>query len=325
MDEIASKSFGDSLRRIVRWFDGHAEVAPPVAGQPKRIDRFRLIPFLGMHLGCLAVCWVGYSHIALAIAIGLYLIRMFAITGFYHRYFSHRTFKTSRWFQFVMAFVGCSCAQRGPMWWAGHHRHHHNHSDEEVDLHSPGQDGFLWSHMLWFLTKSGSATTMKNVRDWQKFPEIVFLDRFDWIAPGVLGLGLWGLGAWLGHHFPSLHTSGAQMFVYGFFISTVVVYHATYTINSLAHQYGSQRFNTGDDSRNNIWLALLTLGEGWHNNHHFYPASLRQGFYWWEIDITFYILWTMKQVGLVWDLRPVPLAELEHKRLAGTPAEKSLS
>ncbi len=277
--------------------------------------------FILMHLACLAVIWVGWSPVAIATATGLYLLRMFVITGFYHRYFSHRTFKTSRAFQFIMALIGCTSAQRGPMWWAGHHRNHHNHSDDERDVHSPRWYGFVWSHMLWFLTESGTATPLDKVRDWKKFPEIVFLDRFDWIAVIVFGAAIWGVGSLLGHVAPSLHTSGPQLFVWGFFISTIVLYHATYTINSLAHKFGSRRFETTDDSRNNFWLAILTLGEGWHNNHHYYPASLRQGFYWWEIDITFYVLWLFKQIGLVWDLRPVPTGALHKDRVSTRPVQ----
>ena len=251
---------------FLKWFDGHTSLSEPQDLDSDRIDRIRVVPFILMHLACGLVYWVGYSHIALAVAIGLYLLRMFVITGFYHRYFSHRAFQTSRAVQFIAACIGCMCAQRGPLWWAGHHRHHHKHSDEFDDLHSPGIHGFIWSHMLWFLAKSGMATPMQNVQDWKKYPEIVFIDRFDWIPLLVFGFGLYGLGAVLGHYFPGLQTSGWQIFVWGFFISTVVVYHATYTINSLAHKFGSRRYDTGDDSRNNFWLAILTLGEGWHNN-----------------------------------------------------------
>jgi stearoyl-CoA desaturase (delta-9 desaturase) len=304
----------------IRWFDGHAASPAVDPIEAEKIDWVRVMPFVAMHLGCALVIWVGFSWAALGVAVGLYLLRMFVITGFYHRYFSHRTFKTSRWLQFAMGFVGCTAAQRGPMWWAGHHRHHHIHSEEPPDRHSPVQHGFLWSHMLWFLNKSSVVTPMEKVRDWGKFPELVFLDRFDWLPVILFGGAMWGLGWGLGWAFPGLHTSGWQMFVWAFFVSTVVVYHATYTINSLAHQFGSRRFATTDDSRNNFWLALLTLGEGWHNNHHHYPAAIQQGFYWWEIDITYYVLWMMKQVGLVWDLRHVP-EEALHRRREGASGD----
>jgi stearoyl-CoA desaturase (delta-9 desaturase) len=244
--------------------------------------------------------------VAVAVAAALYGMRMFAITGFYHRYFSHRAFMTSRWCQFVFAAIGTAAVQRGPLWWAAHHRHHHAHSDQPDDIHSPHHYSFLWSHMGWFTSRSNFATNLKAVPDLVKFPELRFLDRFDIIIAILLATSLYGLGAVLERFAPELETSGTQMLVWGFFISTVVLYHATYTINSLAHRMGSKRYNTGDESRNNPILALLTLGEGWHNNHHHYPASARQGFYWWEIDITYYVLLLMSWLGLIWELKPVP-------------------
>ncbi len=280
-----------------------------------RIDPLRTVPFVLMHMGCLLVIWVGFSWVALALAVGLYLLRMFAITGFYHRYFSHRTFRTSRVFQFIMGFVGTSAAQRGPMWWAAHHRHHHNHSDEDVDVHSPRLQGLIMSHMGWFLRRSSFHTRTRYVRDWAIFPELRFLDRFDVVAPFTLGALCYLLGAALAAKWPHLGTGGWQMFVWGFFISTVAVYHGTYTINSLAHTFGTKRFETGDDSRNNWWLSIITLGEGWHNNHHHYPATARQGFYWWEFDPTYYVLKVMSWCGLIWDLRPVPDHALMRNRL----------
>ncbi|MHC4948254.1 MAG: acyl-CoA desaturase [Planctomycetota bacterium] len=307
------------LTSLVRWFDSGASNAP-VDADDDRIDWLRCIPFVVIHLLCLGIIWVGFSWTALAIAAGLYVIRMFAITGFYHRYFSHRTFRTSRPFQFLMALAGSTAAQRGPMWWAAHHRHHHNHSDGPEDAHSPGLHGFWRSHVGWFMARPAFTTRTRLVRDWLRFPELRWLDRFDWVVPvALLGL-LLGLGWTLGRVAPDLGTSGLQLAVWGFGVSTVAVYHATYTINSLAHQFGSRRYRTGDDSRNNLWLALLTLGEGWHNNHHHYPAAARQGFYWWEIDVTYYGLVLLRRLGLIWDLRPVPLHALERDRLDRGPA-----
>ncbi|MCA9323446.1 MAG: acyl-CoA desaturase, partial [Planctomycetes bacterium] len=230
---------------------------------------------------------------------------MFAITGFYHRYFSHRAFKTSRVFQGVMAVVGASAAQRGPLWWAAHHRGHHRHSDQPEDLHSPRQHGLLWSHMGWFMTRESFATRIDRVRDFAGFPELRFLDRFDMVAPAILAGLLYAFGSLLAGVAPGAGTSGAQMLVWGL-ISTIVLYHATYTINSLAHRFGTRRFDTRDTSRNNFWLAFLTLGEGWHNNHHHHPASARQGFRWWEVDVAYYLLRILAWLGLVWDLKPVP-------------------
>ncbi len=259
-----------------------------------------------MHLGCFLVFWVGFSWVALAVAALYYAIRVFALTGFYHRYFSHRAFRTSRWFQFVGAVLGSAALQRGPLWWAAHHRRHHRLSDHEGDVHSPHQVGFWYSHMGWFLNKENFATDFKSVHDFAKYPELRFLDKYDLVVPLAFGGLLFGLGALLEAVAPNLGTTGWQMFVWGFFVSTVAVYHVTYTINSLAHLIGRRRFATKDDSRNNLVLALLTGGEGWHNNHHHYPASARQGFYWWEIDTTYYALVLLSWLGLVWDLKPVP-------------------
>jgi len=279
------------------------------------VDWLRAIPFVGMHLACLAVIWVGVSWVAVGVALALYAVRMFAITAFYHRYFAHRTFRTSRVVQFVFALIGAASVQRGPLWWAAHHRNHHRHTETAADPHSPTVHGFWWSHMGWFLTTEGFRTDWARIPDLAKYPELRWLDRFDTLVPVALAAALYGLGVLLEHVAPGLGTSGGQMLVWGFFISTVVLFHATVTINSLAHRFGSRRFNTGDDSRNNLWLALLTFGEGWHNNHHFFPGTVRQGFYWWEVDITWYGLRAMAALGLVRDLKPVPawvLAKAEH-------------
>ena len=275
----------------------------------------RVIPFAAVHLMCLGVIWVGWSPVAVIVAIGMYLIRMFAITGFYHRYFSHRSFKTSRPAQLIFAMLGNSSAQRGPLWWASHHRLHHQRSDEPDDVHSPVQHGFIWSHIGWITSEANFATHIRMVRDLAKFPELTFLDRFDILVPTATGFTMYGFGAMLAHFFPGLHTSGAQMLVWGFFISTVVLAHGTFTINSLAHVFGRRRYETGDDSRNSFALAMITLGEGWHNNHHHYPASTRQGFFWWEVDFTYYGLKLLSMLGVIWDLRPVPGHLLDEGRL----------
>jgi stearoyl-CoA desaturase (delta-9 desaturase) len=191
------------------------------------------------------------------------------------------------------------------LWWAAHHRNHHRHADTERDLHSP-QRGFIWSHMGWFLTRRGFRTDWSVIADLARYPELRVLDRFDIVTPVLLASGLFFLGRWLGHTHPEFGTSGPQLLIWGFFVSTVVLFHATVTINSLAHRYGSRRYTTRDTSRNNWLLALITLGEGWHNNHHFFPGSARQGFKWWEIDITYYTLRLLALVGVVHGLKPVP-------------------
>ena len=288
-----------------------------------RIDWLRCVPFLLIHLLPIAIIWVGWSPIAIFVAATMYFARMFFITGFYHRYFSHRTYRTSRWFAFVMGFAGCTAGQRGPLWWAAHHRQHHNHSDEPDDPHSPRQVGFLVSHMGWFMKRNAFATDWRYVGDWAQSPELRWLNRFDWLPVVLAGGALFGFGVALQHAAPSLNTSGMQMFIWGFVISTLLLYHGTYTVNSLAHVFGSQRFDTSDDSRNSWVIALITMGEGWHNNHHHYPATAKQGFYWWEVDVTYYLLWLMAKTGLIWDLRPVPSKVLQRRRL--TSAKKNPS
>lgn len=281
----------------------------------EEIEWFRVAPFLLLHLACLSVWWVDWSWAAVSVALATHFARVFALTAFYHRYFSHRAFKTSRTVQFLGALLGNAAAQRGPIWWAAHHRHHHRASDKPDDIHSPHQDGFLWSHMLWFMTRRNYQTDGRLVKDLLRFPELRWIDRNDFVVPLLLALGMYGLGWLLQIYAPQLKTNGPQMLVWGFVISTVALYHVTFSINSLAHQFGTQPYQTNDDSRNNFWLALLTFGEGWHNNHHHFPNSARQGFRWWEIDISFYVLYLLSCLGLVWDLKPAPV-ENHAQRLA---------
>ena len=294
-----------SLDALRLWFDTGA--AGEAAGHdPDRIDWARVVPFIGMHLACLAVFWVGFSWFALWTALALYAMRMFAVTAFYHRYFSHRAFRAPRALQFVFALLGASAVQRGPLWWAAHHRNHHRHSDQPGDVHSPVQHGFWRSHVGWFLTRRGFATDWSAIPDLARYPELRLLDRFDILVPVALAAGLYLLGAWLETAHPALGVSGGQLLVWGFFISTVALLHATGSINSLGHRFGRRRYATRDESRNNLWLALLTFGEGWHNNHHHFPGSARQGFCWWEVDLTYYLLRGMAALGLIDRLKAVP-------------------
>ncbi|TDR45842.1 Delta-9 acyl-phospholipid desaturase [Tahibacter aquaticus] len=303
------RAFGGYATRwttaLRRWIDTGADAAAAAeAGQ--RIDWLRAVPFIGLHLACLAVFWVGTSAVAVAVAVALYAVRMFALTAFYHRYFAHKTFRTSRAVQFAFALIGAAAAQRGPLWWAAHHRHHHRHADTALDPHSPQVHGFLWSHAGWFLTPQAFRTDWERIADFSHYPELRWLDRYDVAAPLLLALLLYVAGAALQYAAPGLGTSGPQLLVWGFAISTVVLFHATVTINSLAHRFGSRPFETGDQSRNNPWLALLTFGEGWHNNHHFFPGSARQGFRWWQLDLSWYGLQLLAALGLVHSLKPVP-------------------
>ena len=262
--------------------------------------------FWAVHLACFAALWVGVSWVAVAVCLGLYFIRMFAITGIYHRYFSHRSYQTSRVVQFLFALLGTTAAQKGPIWWASHHRHHHRHSDTEEDIHSPIVHGIYFAHVGWVLSSQFLEPRLELVKDLTKYPELRTLEKYNLVPPVLLGVATFYLGTWLQSAYPQLGTSGPQMLVWGFFISTVLLYHGTFCINSFTHLIGKRRFPSTDHSRNNLFLALITLGEGWHNNHHYYPGSERQGFYWWEIDISHYILTMMSWLGLVWDLRVPP-------------------
>ncbi len=252
------------------------------------------IPFFVMHaLAVVGVFVLGWSWTGLALALGLYAIRMFGVTAGYHRYFSHRTFKTSRPMQLLFAFLAMSSAQKGVLWWAAHHRQHHKRSDLEGDVHSAKLDGFIWSHVGWILSSRHDATDMERVKDLAVYPELRWLNKYHLVPPTVLGVSLFLAGGW-------------WALFWGLVFSTVLLWHGTFTINSLTHMWGARRYATTDESRNSFLLAIITSGEGWHNNHHYYQRSTRQGFYWWELDPTFYALWLMSKVGLVWDLHGVP-------------------
>jgi stearoyl-CoA desaturase (delta-9 desaturase) len=245
---------------------------------PRRIARLQSIPFFAIQLASVVgVFWYGWSWKGALLAVALYYVRMFGVTGAYHRYFSHRTYRTSRAFQFVLALLAMTSVQKGVLWWASHHRHHHRHSDQPEDVHSVLQDGFWWSHVGWIVSKKYDQTDLSKVKDLARFPELRFLDRFHVLVPIAYATTLYLLG-------------GTFALFWGFFVSTSLLWHGTFTINSLTHVFGSQRYVTTDNSRNHLLLALITMGEGWHNNHHYYQRSVKQGFFWWEIDLTYYVL-----------------------------------
>lgn len=256
------------------------------------INWVKSIPFVLIHLAPIGLFWTGARLIDWVVCFGLYGARMFFITGAYHRYFSHRSYKMGRVMQFLMAWGGCTATQKGPLWWAAHHRVHHKRSDLENDVHSP-KDGVFWSHVGWIVSNVHDETLWHKIKDFAKYPELRFLNRFYYIPPLVLAVGCYLVGGW-------------SMLLCGFFLSTALLYHGTFAINSLAHIFGRRRFVTTDTSRNSFICALITLGEGWHNNHHYYQSSANMGFYWWEIDITYYVLKMLSWVGLVSDLRKPP-------------------
>ena len=262
------------------------------------------LPFVLVHVSCLAAIWTGITWTSVLLGVALYFLRIFAIGAGYHRYFSHRAYATSRVFQFLLALVAQSTAQKSVIWWASKHRHHHRHSDTAQDVHSPRHHGFFYSHVGWVFSRRHDEADLKAVSDLTSFPELRLLHRYE-LAPAVaLGIFCFVVAGWPG-------------LVVGFLWSTVLVYHATFCINSLAHVRGSTRYVTGDDSRNNILLALMTMGEGWHNNHHAYQASVRQGFRWWEFDPTYYILKVLSWLGIVWDLQLPPQSILRNEQRLG--------
>ena len=290
---------------ISKWVCPPPEITDEPDDLENKVERFRCLPFIVIHLLAVLAFFYPVTLYGIALALFSYSIRMFTITAFYHRYFSHRSFKTGRFMQFIGGFIACSSGQRGPLWWAAHHRRHHRHSDTDKDIHSPHTKGVFWSHTLWFMTDYAVPTLLKEIPDWVKFPELRFINRFDWIPVVMLGLGCYLLGTveWF-HTLTGL--TGLTTFIWGFLIPTVFLYHATFAVNSITHLFGKKRFDTGDESRNNAFIALITFGEGWHNNHHFFPGSARQGFFNGEFDITYYILKLLSLFGLVSDLRPVP-------------------
>jgi stearoyl-CoA desaturase (delta-9 desaturase) len=248
------------------------------------------LPFILLHASCLTVFLIDVTTTGLVLGAVLYLVRMFGITAGFHRYFSHRAYKTGRRFQFVMALLGCSAMQKGPLWWAASHRLHHLHADTPNDPHSPRTHGVWWSHVGWILARDHDATHWDAIGDWNRFPELRWLDRHHWLPGGLLAGLCWLIGGWSG-------------VVWGFCVSTVLLYHATFAVNSLCHLFGRRRYDTRDASRNNLAVALLTLGEGWHNNHHHYQSSARQGFLWWEIDVSYYLIKMLGALGLIWGIR----------------------
>ena len=261
-----------------------------IDGPPQIRWNPKILPFLAVHLAAVGVFLVPFAWKWAGLALALYLLRMWAVTAGYHRYFSHRSFKTSRAFQLVLAVIGTLCVQKGPLWWAAHHRQHHRASDRPGDLHSPLLHGFLWAHIGWILTDDHNDTDYDRIADFARYPELVWLNRFHLVPPVAMAGLLVALG-------------GLPAFLWGFCLSTVVLWHATFSINTFTHMIGRRRYRTDDDSRNSLLLALVTLGEGWHNNHHYYKSSTRQGFYWWEVDVTYYVLRALAAVGLVWDLK----------------------
>lgn len=267
------------------------EVAPRLdRNDPReRINWPLSIPFVILHLLPLGMIWFPPSTGDLIACAALYVARMFFITGCYHRYFAHRGYKLNRVMTFLVAFGGGTSAQKGALWWASHHRWHHRFSDTDRDPHNSGR-GFWWSHLGWILCNKYNETHYETIKDFAKYPELVWLNKHHLIPPTLLGVVVWLIGGW------------SALFC-SFFLSTILLYHGTFAINSLTHKWGKARYKTGETSKNSFILALVTLGEGWHNNHHYYASTANQGFFWWELDISYYIIRLLGVVGLAKDIR----------------------
>ncbi len=270
-------------------------------GVDEQTTWLRSWPFLFAHLLPLGAIWTGVGLQDFVLCFALYFIRMFFVTAGYHRYFAHRTYKMGRVMQFTMAFGAMTSIQKGVLWWASYHRHHHRYSDQYEDIHSPKR-GFWWSHVGWIICKRYYTPRYELIPDFAKYPELRFLDRHHWIPWAALlaAVGFWG---------------GWSAVWIGFVLSTVLLWHGTFLVNSLAHVMGRRRYATNDTSRNSLLIALLTLGEGWHNNHHHFQASTNQGFFWWELDITYYLLRLLERLGLVSGIRTPPAAVLKRNRI----------
>jgi stearoyl-CoA desaturase (delta-9 desaturase) len=293
IDRVVTAGALESLASGNRSADAEADerVGQQPTLEPSLRKRWTPLPFLLLHLAGLAVFVVPPTPTLLGWCVGSYLLRMFGVTAGYHRYFSHRAFSLSRGWQATLAVLAETSGQKGVLWWAAHHRHHHLHSDTASDVHSPVRRGFWWAHVGWILSPDYDTYDQRRVSDFARFPELVWLDCWYMVPFLAYGAALFALG-------------GLPVFVWGFVVSTLLLYHATFLINSLAHVWGSRPYDTTDDSRNNFWLAVLTLGEGWHNNHHHYRSSARQGVRWWEIDVTYYVLVALSWVGITRSLRP---------------------
>jgi len=264
---------------------------------PRAISRSRtvaeILVALIPNLGLIAIPFVSPTAVSFALCAAVMLMCGFGVTVCHHRYFAHRSFKTSRWFQFVLGWWASATGQRGPLWWSAHHRRHHSHSDTEGDVHSPTAGGFLHAHLGWLFGKPAAAPDFRVMRDFAKFPELVWLDRL-WAVPFLLvGFACYLIGGWAG-------------VVYGFCLGCAIVLQITFSINSFAHLFGKQPHPTGDSSRNNWLLGVIGFGEGWHNNHHHSPRTARLGVKWNQIDFGYWMILVLEKLGLIWCVRKTP-------------------
>lgn len=280
------------------------------------MGKANLVLFWSIHSTVLLAFVYPPDAALLALAFLSHYGRMIGITLCFHRHMAHRAFQFSRPVRFLFAWLGTTALQKGPIWWAGNHVYHHKYADREGDPHSPLVSGFYSAHMGWFTNDIRWDTLEPDnpvVREFSRYPEMRWLDRYYAVPPALLALGLFLAGGW-------------PFLVYGFCVPTFTLAHSTFAINSINHLFGSRRFETPDNSRNNFWTTLLTLGEGWHNNHHRFQRAARNGFYWWELDPTYWVVKALGAMGLATDIVPVPArvyAEAREGR-ATPPGERAV-
>ena len=252
------------------------------------------------------IFFISFSWTFLALWAVSHFLRAIGLTLAFHRYFAHRSFQMNRTARFVWSFIGTAAMQKGPLWWAGHHVNHHRYADRDGDPHSPMVSGIYYAHIGWFLNDARHDRLEASnpvMRDFSKAPEIVWLNKNFWAPPLLLAIAMFLIG-------------GMPWLIWGFCVPTMTLAHATFAINTVNHMFGSRRFDTIDESRNNLVTAFFAVGEGWHNNHHRYQRSARNGFYWWEFDPTWYVIRLMQMIGLVWDVKTVPHRIYEEARVS---------
>jgi stearoyl-CoA desaturase (delta-9 desaturase) len=266
-----------------------------------------IVYFSCLHALPLGALATGAGPAVFAAAAVLYVVRIWFVTAGYHCYFAHRAFETGRVFQALLAFGAQTSGQGSALRWAAAHRHHHAHADQPGDLHSPEARGLWHAHLGWLLETDYLARAEPQPGPFLEVRELAWLDRHPHVPPLALAAAML-----LGFGWPGL--------CIGYGLSTVLVYHATFTVNSLAHRFGTRRFDTPDRSRNNWFVALIMLGGGWHNNHHRHPRSARHGLRWWELDVTYLVLVVLAWCRIVWHVRvarePPPLSAASGPRTA---------
>ena len=251
------------------------------------------IAMTAFHVGAVAAFF--YVDLgAVLVAVVLWAVAgMLGIGMGYHRLLTHRGYQTSRWVEYFLTLCGTLALEGGPIFWTAVHRIHHQKSDHEGDPHTP-REGTLWAHMGWIFLGEGlhqdAAVLNHYVPDLASDPFHMWLSRWHWLSNVVVGLALLAWG-------------GVAYVLWGIFFRTTWGLHSTWLVNSATHLWGSRRFKTRDDSTNNWWVALLTFGEGWHNNHHAHPTSARHGLAWYELDLNWIGIKTLEALGLAWDLK----------------------